>query len=375
MEIVHLGKYYWRKGGIESVTRSVCRAAAAEGLKVKCICFDNAIHQESDMGCRIVNCGETFSLASQPISMTYVFKAMRYIRSADVTHVHLPNYLAALAVLIAGRRRRILVHWHADVLGKGILRLILRPIERAVLRKAWRVVVTSPEYVLYSNSLRNVAACKIEVIPIGAPDLEGAQEEADRRRKRIKGTDVVRAVFVGRLVSYKGVEELIEKLNEIDLDVELKIIGSGPEFTKIRKKIEELKLSHRVYLLGRLDDAMVRSELANADFLILPSLNRSEAFGVVLLEAFRVGLPVVCSAIDGSGMKWVNKDGVTGKVFDPFDTEALRRAVSFFYERDLGGVHSACRMRYVGYFNEDVTNRRFLDLYADTIGMDSDGLV
>jgi glycosyltransferase involved in cell wall biosynthesis len=73
--------------------------------------------------------------------------------------------------------------------------------------------------------------------------------------------------------------------------------------------------------------ALLESAYASANVFCLPSTERAESFGIVLLEAMRAGLPVVASDIPGSGVGFVVRDGETGMRVPPNDTDALTSAL------------------------------------------------
>lgn len=131
---------------------------------------------------------------------------------------------------------------------------------------------------------------------------------------------------VGRFTYYKGFEYLIRAAAMIP-EAEFIIAGSGPEHRRISEEVEKLGLSERVSLPGHITDQELFSLMQKASVFCLPSIDRAEAFGVVLLEAMRYGIPIVSTNISGSGTGWVNKHGSTGIVVPPADSQALKIAI------------------------------------------------
>ena len=82
-----------------------------------------------------------------------------------------------------------------------------------------------------------------------------------------------------------------------------------------------------VLLAGGLDDAGLVRAFQGCDCLCLPSIERTEAFGVVLLEAMYFGKPILSSRLEGSGMNWIVEDGVTGLKFEPANVDSLVAAL------------------------------------------------
>ena len=106
------------------------------------------------------------------------------------------------------------------------------------------------------------------------------------------------------------------------------MIGRGECERTLRALARERGLGGRVAFAGELDDATLAAAYAAADAFVLPSLDRSESFGLVLLEAMRAGLAVVASAIPGSGVGTIVVDGETGLLVAPGDAQALSRSIS-----------------------------------------------
>ena len=193
MHIVHLGKYYPPEyGGIESVTEALAVDHAHAGNTVEVVCFTReapGIATEGNLTIR--RHGVLAKISSKPLSLGYMLYGIRRARDADIVHVHMPNILAALAAILAGRKPRIVVHWHADIEEKGVLGRIVRPIETLLLKRANAIVPTSRTYCEASSSLQ-VFFSKVRIIPIGISDIE-------RRRKR-RNVEPRQILFVGRLV-------------------------------------------------------------------------------------------------------------------------------------------------------------------------------
>ena len=99
-----------------------------------------------------------------------------------------------------------------------------------------------------------------------------------------------------------------------------------------------------VAFLGAVRDREIDAELRRCDTLILPSLNRAEAFGLVLLQALRVGVPIVTPRIAGSGVLEVNPDGRYGAEFTPGSMDALCAAVRRLRRRiaEEGETRAGC---------------------------------
>ncbi|MFO7803229.1 MAG: glycosyltransferase, partial [Desulfovermiculus sp.] len=111
--------------------------------------------------------------------------------------------------------------------------------------------------------------------------------------------------------------------------VQVVIVGDGPLRTKLQDLVVELGLKDKVVLPGRLADDELQSLMAHCSVFCLPSIDRTEAFGLVLLEAMYYARPLVSTRVRGSGMQLVNEHGVTGLCVDSGDESSLAGALDF----------------------------------------------
>jgi rhamnosyl/mannosyltransferase len=275
----------------------------------------------------------------------------------------MPNPLAALAFLISRHPGKLILTHHADTLGRPVLRRFSDPIVRALMRRASRIIVTSNRYLDSSPELLPFRE-KCRVIPLGI-DVQRAvcndQEAITRVRQRF-GDRLVLAV--GRLVPYKGFDILLRAMK--DVDAKLLLIGTGPQEDALRRLIALENLQHRVTMLGRVDD--LRPYLAAASLFVLPSVTRSEAFGLVQLEAMAAGLPVVNTDIN-SGVPEICVSGEMGITVPPGDLVALAKAVQLLLNRDdlRAQFGIAAKARVESQFTTDRMADRTMALYKDVL--------
>src|SRR5690606_12898211 len=128
-------------------------------------------------------------------------------------------------------------------------------------------------------------------VPLGAEPVHGSLATRDAWRG-----GGLRLLAVGRLSRYKGFDVLLRALARME-GASLVLAGDGECGGDLRRLARELGIVDRVVFAGAPDDDALASLYAGADAFVLPSLDRGEAFGMVLLEAMRAGLPVVASAI------------------------------------------------------------------------------
>jgi rhamnosyl/mannosyltransferase len=256
----------------------------------------------------------------------------------------------------------LIIHWHADVItanGQAGLQLLYpgyRIFEKRLLIRATSIIVTSPDYLASSLPLKPFRA-KCTVIPLGISPERMTSFQSDRQKtdselnghpctddgqlrtsalELCQGVDhsfrpsqsaAKNIVFsVGRFTYYKGFEFLLQAAQRIP-QASFIIAGSGPKLKSIETLRHKLGLANRVCLPGHLTDEQIHLLLAASNLFCLPSIERTEAFGMVLLEAMHYGKPVISTNVAGSGMQFVNRDGVTGFSVEPSNPEHLAHAI------------------------------------------------
>jgi glycosyltransferase involved in cell wall biosynthesis len=132
-----------------------------------------------------------------------------------------------------------------------------------------------------------------------------------------------RAIFIGRLVSYKGLDILLRAMERVP-ELRLDIVGSGPEGPRLRTLAQALAITERVRWYGEYPDEDLPRRMADADFLVLPSVTVEEMFGLVVLEAMASSRPVITTAVP-SAVREVNVPGETGLEVPLRDVETLAR--------------------------------------------------
>jgi glycogen(starch) synthase len=172
---------------------------------------------------------------------------------------------------------------------------------------------------------------------------------------------------LGRLVHKKGFDLLITAFAEIAAnhpDVGLVIAGDGPERQALALTAEALGIRDQVHFPGRLDRGSVAAVMRGAEVFVMPS--RVEPFGIVVLEAWRAGVPVIATA-HGGPAEFVT-DRVSGLVVDPFDTRALAASLGSLLEsRERRHALTKAACRELGRFSWMSIANEYEDLYIHTV--------
>ena len=325
IRVLHLGKFYPPvPGGMERVLQLLCEhERPGVDSRVLVANLERVTVREDLGGVPVTRLTSLGRIGSVGICPTLPFWLRRL--DADLVVVHEPNPMALVSVVLARPRGRVLVWFHSEVVRpRWKYRLLYRPFLRAVLRRAARIIVSSPELVRHAVELQDFRD-KCVVVPFGVDTqrlvaTDEVQARADELRARHQ-TPIL--LFVGRLVPYKGVDVLLRALHGIDATTLL--VGAGPLRARLETQARELGLSG-VRFLGAVSDAELTALYHAADLFVLPSVTRAEAFGVVQLEAMACGVPVVSTNLP-SGVPWVNQHDKTGLVVPPGDADGLRQAL------------------------------------------------
>jgi len=299
----------------------------------------------------------------------------------DLLHIHMPNPSGFWAMLLP-RTRRLprVVHWHADVVASRLDRRLVpayrlyRPFEQRLLAGSRRIIATSPPYLAASEPLAPWRS-KCEIVPLGLDPatLPDPDPTARRRADSFWPERGLKILAVGRLTYYKGYEVLFHALATLP-EGHLCLVGEGEGRAGLEKLRSALHLEKRVTLLGPQPAAVRNGLLASCDLLCLPSIERTEAFGLVLLEAMRYGRPVIASDLAGSGVGWVVQDDRTGRLVKPGDPDGLAAALRLLADnpeqrRAMGQAGAA---RFHEHFHIHQVARRIKTIYGDVIAPTGD---
>jgi glycosyltransferase involved in cell wall biosynthesis len=365
MSVLHLGKFYPPfRGGIESHLQALCRELT-KSITVNVIVANETarlLASEIDR-VKVRRLPRLFNLGASPVCPTMPGE-IRNTR-ADIIHLHLPNPLAALAYLASGHRGRLVITWHSDIVRQQTMARMLGPLDNAILRRASALIASSPNYVDSSAILsRNRDLCRVIPFGIDANSFRPRDAEIAAKIRRRYGPRIVLAV--GRMVYYKGFEYLIRAMASVN--GHLLLVGEGPLQAKLERQAFEAGVRDRITFLGRVSQDEVIGYYHAADVFVMPSIARSEAFGIAQLEAMACGKPVVNTRLL-SGVPFVSVDGVTGTTVTPADSVELASAINRLLDdpglREKYGAAAAQRAREE--FSIETMVDRTLELYREVI--------
>jgi len=373
LRVVMVNKYYSppHVGGVETVVRTLSEGLVEQaGASVRAV-VSNEGHErvrEIIAGVEVVRLSRQLSLSSAPVALGMP-QALRAAQP-DVLNLHSPYPWGELAFLMARPRVPSVVLYHSDIVRQKRLLAAYRPFLERFLDRV-DVIVTSSPNIIASSEFLCTRAEKCRVVPFGLPAACFANSPAVLRRAAElraahSGSKVV--LFVGRLVYYKGVDVLLRAM--VGIDADLVLIGGGPLEPELRHSASAAGIGARVGFLPPQDGDELTAWYHAADVLCLPSVARSEAFGLVQIEAHAAGTPVISTNLP-TGVPYANADGVTGLTVPPGDVDALRDALRRLLGDDelRARLGRQARERALREFTVPRMVQGTLDVYAEAIGL------
>jgi rhamnosyl/mannosyltransferase len=242
-----------------------------------------------------------------------------------LVHLHMPNPLSELSSLLLPSTTPVVASYHCDIFRQRMLMPLYKPLLVRCLNRASKVVCGSTR-LRYGSPVLSEIDRDIEVIPYGIDvdrwtSARVPSAAIESLYRRYSGPFIV---SVGRLVSYKGFDRLIDAAAEFPAP--LVIVGDGPERVRLQNQIAASGLGERVFLAGHLSDDALLTHLAAARIFVLASVNRSEAYGIAILEAQAAGLPVVVTDV-ATGTREAFAPEETGVLVPSDDPRQLVEAI------------------------------------------------
>ena len=368
MRIVHVFKDFYPPvtGGIEQHMRVLCAGLASKS-DVSVLVPSRSLRraEETIDGVHVVRTPELGRFLSTPLCPGMAAELRRV--SADLVHLHFPNPAGDLAYLVSGCRAPVVMTYHVDVVRQRPMLWAYRPVFKRLSARVRRIIVSSDEY-LASSTFLPPYRDKCAVVPFGVDldsfTLERGEPEQVHQLRRRHGNRLI--VFLGVLRYYKGLDVLVRAMMRVP--GHLLIVGSGPQRASVERLVRRLSLSDRVAFTGQVSDPGRRVVLHAADVFVLPSTDRSEAFGIAQVEAMACGKPVVGSNLP-TGVRAVNRHGVTGLLVPPSDPDALAQALNTLLQDDTlrTSLGRAARQRVEREFTAERMVRDTLSIYDDVL--------
>lgn len=364
MKVVHVYKDFDPpvRGGIERHVSLMCRyqrqwcaveaLVCARSLRARCALRD---------GTPVTEVGEWGRFQSAPVSPAFPWRLRR--AAADVLVVQSPNPTAEIGCLLSRPRSAIIVRYQSDVVRQAAAIRFYLPVYRRFLRRADLILPSSPQYLETSPVLSGFKE-KCVVVPLGiVPEEFDAPDPARVQflRERYGGNYVL---FSGVHRYYKGIPWLVRAAPAIRASVV--VAGDGPE--RLACMALANRLGVQVHFPGALSQEDLVAHLHGCALFVFPSVERSEAFGLSMLEAHACRKPVVATRL-GTGVEYVNEHDVTGLNVPPRDEHSLAEAVNLLLANParLETMGACARRRVEAQFHARQIARREMDLYEQAL--------
>ena len=370
MKILQLGKFYPIRGGVEKVMYDLMEGLSSRGIDCDMMCAACEGHRGevrvNEHG-RVLTYHSWKKIAGTTIAPSMLWSLRKLCKQYDLIHVHHPDPMVALALWLSGYKGKVVLHWHSDIVDQKMALKLYMPLQNWLIRRADKIIGTTPVYLKESPHLQQ-AQDKTVCVPIG---IERVQEVGAESIARLKARyPSKKLVFsLGRLVPYKGYDYLIEAGQYIDDDCMILIGGTGPLREKLEKKITDLGLEDKVRLLGRISDEELPVYYHACDIYCMSSVKKTEAFGIVQIEAMSCGKPLIATNIPESGVSWVNKHGVSGLNVAPMNAKELATAIKNILvdQTAYNNFVEGSRKRFDEVFHIDKMVDGCLDVYKDIL--------
>ncbi len=328
MKILQINKFYYPWiGGVETVVQEIAEWLSEENnFKIDVlVCNDKSQRVIEEInGIKIFRASSFGIFLGMPLSFDFFLLYKKIFKNYDLLFLHYPFPLGFVAYTFFSPKKDLVVWYHSDIVRQKFLEIFFRPFHLFVLKKSKKIFVSNPNLIRSSNYLKKFKE-KCVIIPFGV-DLEKFKlnEEIKKEINEIKKKYEPPIVLsVGRYVYYKGFEYLIESAKNVE--ARFLIVGDGPLKGKYENIIKKLNLENKVFLIPPVENLL--PYYYACDLFVLPSITKSEAFGIVLLEAMACGKPLITTEI-GTGTSFINQNEVTGFVVEPKNSKILSEKIN-----------------------------------------------
>lgn len=353
MKILQVNKLYYPViGGIETVVKDV-----AEGLNNHddiyidvLVCHKKGKRQKETINnINIYRAASFGKILGMPLSFDFFRLFFELRKNYDLFIIHYPFPLASLLIPFIPKEK-LIIYYHCDIIKQKISRIPFLPFINLSLKKAKKILV-SGNNIIDSSSLLKKYKSKCEVIPFGI-DVNFEKEDY-LKSEEIKTQYLPNKLIlsIGRLVYYKGFEYAIKAMT--DIKANLIIIGEGPEKEKLNQLISELGLGNKVFIIP--PQPKLEPYLLAVDIFLFPSTEKSEAFGLVQIEAMAAGLPIINTYLN-TAVEEVSINEISGLTIKPKNIEQIVNAINKLLENESIRIEYSnnAKKRYQYFFTKEI---------------------
>ncbi len=343
-KIVHITPvFYPYVSGMSNSCLTYAKSFAEKGYSVSVYTIDYGAEKARLEGIETKYFKPILKLGNAGFSLGLVKSALG-LDKKTVLHIHIPFfgfqeiYALLLSIVLKEKKPKTIIQYHHDTELKGFKKFVSffsYMFLKLLLLKADVIIVSSIEYAKNSKHLKKIwdkIENKIKEIPFGI-DVDFYK---DIEKTNVR-TEKCEFLFVGSLDKahdFKGIDVLIKALANIKKTDEnlynnlfFHIAGGGDLVEYYKNMSVEYGVGSHISFLGFVPDSDLKKLYRQCDAFLFPSVHKSEAFGIALLEAMAAGLPVLCSDLPGV-VSVAGSDNVFFKTGDCFD---LSSKIEYFY--------------------------------------------
>jgi glycosyltransferase involved in cell wall biosynthesis len=368
MKVLHVYKTYFPDppGGLQEAIRQICISTQLLGIENTIFTlsptpFPSEIQFPE---ARVVRCLSWAAPASCDLGSTKSIQIFRELsEQTDLIHYYFPWPFADVLHRFAAKKPSVLTYV-SDIVRQRLISALYRPFMFQTLSAMDAIVSNTPNYAETSPVL-NIDSIKKKLIqiPLGINDDFYNRSIDDSIFNRIGiNKNQKYFLFMGVLRYYKGLDVLVEACGQAKGIVV--IAGDGPEKNSLLEKVKRLGLKNIVFC-GQVTDSEKINLIQSCLALVLPSNLRSEAYGMVLVEALMFGKPLITCEI-GTGTSFVNLNNETGFVVKPNSSMELAKAMNNLIIDDLlvKSMGESGRKRYEKYFSGEALGKSYFNLFS-----------
>jgi glycosyltransferase involved in cell wall biosynthesis len=367
MRILHFFKTYYPDayGGIQQFIYQLAESSHYLGVESKVLTLSNQRQGQLDFHHHSAYFAkEDFYIASTGFSREVFADFKRLAQEADIIHYHFPWPFMDMVHFISQIKKPCIVTYHSDIVKQKWLSLAYKPLMSHFLKSVDCIVTTSPNYLQTSPVLQKFSD-KTHVVPIGLQPEQYQIQNVDKLNEWKQKLPSKFFLFIGFLRYYKGLNVLLEALRVKEYPVY--IIGEGPEEVVLKQYIADHSIQN-VHFMGNLNDEDKNMLLSLCTAVVFPSHQRSEAFGITLLEAALFGKPMISCEI-GTGTTYINLDRQTGLAIPPDNPTALAAAMHELWtdEEQTKRFGVQAKQRFDSMFTADKMAADYYQLYQQLL--------
>ena len=315
-------------GGIEAVIEQINESLLNEEFEKEVFCCSNTEKSSIEKGVKYNRFKYLFDFAANSISPQLFFGMIGL--KTDIIHFHMPviqNVVIWFILYHLGllRYKKMFITYHGAIVGYDKFMKPFWGLYKYFYKKADKIHVLSPN-VIESDSILTPYRDKCVIVPYGIDtNIELYEDEVQKIKEQYSNKKII--LCCGRLVKFKGFQYVIEAMKNVENAI-LLIMGDGPLMNSFNAYIDENNLKNKVILLGAVSDKKQKEIYYQAcDIFVLSSIQTSESFGIVQLEAMKYGKPIINTNL-GTGVNYVSIHEETGLTVEPRNPEQLADAIN-----------------------------------------------